>query len=725
MRANGGCMVTKETSTAWLKYNYGGDPVRIVGLKSLQKLQAIGNCYLNRFYVATDFGLKLMYALTKFLETARTYPESLEFQAIQRATGVKNFSELLQDTAWKVFVSQAIDNPVLEGRCLDGALSSLKMSLPAIIKPKMPEGVIPLYLWTEDSLQRYCESFMAIFDSNLISGDSEERTYGLPWLAWKMNPILGLPMEPKSTYHEGDYDHGRHPVNHCLQPLKTGQFPDEAGSRGVTAFLHKGNKKNTTKYSTNEFEFTYITPFSPVTIFHHDGYMLFAKRIWPELADVMEDYGHKAFDMLMKLLFLDEDIRREYLTFIAPLDARPATDGQLKRWVSQDGKKIVPTSFGAMPILGECSGYDGSELLSSHLRWWKVRAQGGRYSFYPSFESWKRVAVSLGYARETGGINNTATDLSALTYVPPVPTFVLAEEDPKPPAKIFYKHFNIWRERIDIELKNSDAKNPRSRSHPSNGRDPVQWTPPAFDRLYSAKEICDHADPTQRLFYNALFPNGAKLIRLVEQERELAEIKKDLRRWREFVQRSESEDLSSAEMAELDAFWGKYPDTRINDLPSRIATLEIAWCDGKLALNPGRYDRTLYERLKEVNQDLMAWQRIVDPDRRVNLKHQEESHEQLRRKYGDYSSQLPNIQRAIVAAKLDIAKYDQNRWRALLERQRVGNLQPQEIDEFNELQSRYEDGMIRLIVIALTQKLNALRGGDADDDSDAFFEVDE
>jgi hypothetical protein len=733
VRALGGQPATEANASDWLKYPYGGDPVRTFEFTREQQLQAIINCYLNRFDAVgilgrIPSGLKWMVGLIEFLKEAQRSPKGPEFQAIQRVTGEKTPEDFFESSAWSMFVTQIIDGPILEGRCLDGAYDALKGALKSIMAPELPKDLHGAYLWTEGMVQRYVTYYMSVFDFHLDVEDLEERTYGLPWLAWRVNPILKLSPEEKPHFHEGDYDHGRLTLEHCFQPFKIGQFPAEMlrrrrGSRTVGYFLNRKNKKNTTKAPSNQYELTYIAPFSPVKVFYHDGRELFSKCLSPTFDDVVEPYEEVACNTFMRLLFLNPHIRNEYLAFVAPFDARPVTDGQLVRWAPEDGT-VVATSSGSLQFLMEKS-QDALDQFNCHLRYWKLgfrTVSGGGQGFfpYPTFESWKDLALRLGYARETDEYGRD-TDLKQLKYEPLVPDTVMdadgkpqldrTNESPPHPDGWPYKQYNVWGERIDRPNVADNEK--RQPTEPADFTKPFPWP-----------EIDTRADPMQKLVYEVCFPKNKHFARIAEHEQELAKIKEDLRRWNELIQKEGSEDLTNAEVNELTVLFGKYPGDAY-DLPRRIASLEIEWCGMKLELNPARKDKDLYGRLKEANADLIAWHEAVGPDGGVL---DMDKLNQLSRKYPSFSrmssdSVRMDIQKAIIEIKCNIVNDDERRWDILLNNRRhSGTNPPEEVEELDELQRRYQNkSNIRIIKINLAMMLNGLRRGSAVDANDPFF----
>ena len=686
-----------EQAKDWLISGYGGY-VKIMGNSSRDKARAMCRSFLNRL-VKNDLilpGMSLTYALGRFLDAARQNPNGPEFLAIQRATGVEDFKKF-ESSVWNLFVWQVIDNVVAMGRCRDGTYGAMKTGLPHIMRPKDPENLSAFYWFAEKSLQEYHGKFLDIFDSHLRSYDDhnrpdiEERTYGKPWLVWKVGPVFGFTPESNPEYLLGIYDEGRDPVVDCLQPFVTGTFGDArysakelfpSGSPSI--FLSAGHKKNTTKRPTGEFEFTYIMPFSPVSVLYHDMRDLFARRLALDIdKETISPVELRAWGELMQVLFLKKEIRDEYHNFIAPIDPEPVTNEQLALWtLGMSEMPRIPLSFRAIRALNGNS--EAISQLNQRLRYWKIDMHLGRFYFYPSFDAAKYVAVTLGYARG---------ELSGLQSKQLEPDFTPDHQKPSASHKGFYKHFNIWRERIDIKPENSDSENPRSSHHPYNEGDLIQRPEPsAFQKSYSIREMAVHADATQKLFYGVLLFNGVELLHLLEREQELATIKKDLKRWNELAQQSENADLPAEEASELEALLKKYPGVDIDKLRSHIASLEIGWCDMKLRLNSRRSDGALYERLKTANQDLMR---------------------------SETGAQL-----AVVEAKLAIANHDRDRLRVLLVEQRKRSLQSSEIGELEELQSRYGTN-VHVVTGNLERKLRALRIGEADDGEDAFFWLEE
>jgi hypothetical protein len=516
-----GDKLDEEQAKGWLIYGYG-DYVKIMGNSIRDKARAVCQCFLNRFFNKNIIapGLRLTYALGRFLDAARRNPGGPEFLAIQRATRVKDFEEF-KNEAWNYFAFEIIDSAIELSRCLDGAHNDMKTGLRNIMGPKDPEDISALYWFAEKSLMEYREKFLDIFDSHLRSIDKynrpdiEERIYGKSWLIWKVGPVFGFNPEVNPTHHLGDYDDGRDPDIDCLQPFKTGTFGnakeyspvlDAKAGVGVLPpiFLSANQKKNTTKLPTGEFEFTYLDgPFSPVRVFYHDMRNLFARRLALDTKkETISSTEFRAWNELMQVLFLNKEIRDEYHAFIAPIDLEPVTGEQLALWNPETSPMPgIPLSFRAIRAL---NGAPKAVLqLNQHLRWWKVGTRLGGFYYYPSFDAVKYLAVTLGYAQMNA-------ELSGLQLMQPRPDFTPGHEKPAVTGKGFYKHFNVWRERIDIDPENQDRDNPRSSKHPQNqGAQRQLPEPEAFKAIFDPLIIIQRADPVQQLLYEFCYPKEA------------------------------------------------------------------------------------------------------------------------------------------------------------------------------------------------------------------------
>jgi hypothetical protein len=78
-----------------------------------------------------------------------------------------------------------------------------------------------------------------------------------------------------------------------------------------------------------------------------------------------------------------------------------------------------------------------------------------------------------------------------------------------PPAGSFYKHFNLYGERIDVDPAISDNADPRSPNHPRNKGVPLQPKEPEnFVGPYTWDELAPHADERQRLFHKVCYPGS-------------------------------------------------------------------------------------------------------------------------------------------------------------------------------------------------------------------------
>jgi hypothetical protein len=524
---------------------------------SRQKAEVVCGRILNRFESPEARGLRLMYALGIFLKEAKNNSDGPEWQAIQRATNAEDFDAFLQDM-WRSFVWQTMDAPIAENRCLDGVYSALQSSLPNIIKPDLPADVDPFYLWSELALQKFRESFLKIFDSHISSG-TEEKTYGLPRLQWKVNPIFGFTAVARPSFPL--HSNGRDPVSDCLIPFKTGKFIklfiDDTRLDNDRRFYSEGNKKNTSDVPSGKFKFTYIVPFSPVTVFYLKARDLFQRVLTQGNNEETKpkSWEQGAWGDIMKLAFTIPDARREYHAFMAGFPDSFLSEEQQQLWNPRNNG--VPTSFNSIfCVQTDAASFDA---LNKHLRWWKVDAKG---YFYPSFELWKYLAVELGYACWTK--KEKRTDLASLTYVPPVPEFKADHDFPIPGLwknrenlftnytfdatgkRSFYKHYNIFGERIDIDPKAAyDANDPLSLAsvtspkNPENKKEPVQpKEPEGFQVFFTPEEINTHADERQKLLYNVCYPQGQRNHVSAIRE-ELKEAGSALKNWTEALARIE------------------------------------------------------------------------------------------------------------------------------------------------------------------------------------------
>jgi hypothetical protein len=511
-----------------------------VSLNATQRTKAEIVCrrILNRFCNYSQGGLQLIYALGKFLKKASNTSNSTnqEWLAIQRATGEQSFDAFRNGETWSLFVQQTMDNSILENRCCDGVYDALVSALPAIIKPSLP-AIAPLYLWLELALWKYRELYLEIFDSH-TRNNLEERTYGLPSLQHAVNAIFGLPPIKLPSYD--GHRNGRDVKLDCLIPLKTGKFRELSdNSPKYSIFYSKNNKKNTSKRPSGIFEFTYIEPFSPVRVFYYKARKLFKEIITPmdgEIQVVPGDIDPKVFSAIMQLAFTHEEVRREYLSFVAGFPHELVTEKQSHRWDSQQGGK--PTSFHALLHTRAREGV--IDEFNSHLKWWKIDF---KKFFYPSFDLWKLLAVDLGYAREKDEQDHD-TDLRNLPQPEPLkPDFTVAHNlpvpivPPSPPGKpTFYKHYNLRRERIDIDPNAVyDLNNPltlasvTSPNHPKNQGDRVQPSEPkVFQAALTSQDMNNHADEVQKTLWRV-----CELDQLAsdQMQQEIAGRQRDLDTW--------------------------------------------------------------------------------------------------------------------------------------------------------------------------------------------------
>jgi len=477
----------------------------------------------SRFLKPTDGGLKLMYALGRFLHAVRKHGSRRfpKLTSIWCATGAGDLEHFLTDDVWMAFIAQVMDNSVDNGpggheRCSDGIYTAFATNMPKIIQPELPSELhelFPVFLWLELSLQEYRRRWMGIFDSH-ISSREEERTYGPTLLGWTVNPVFALP-KMESLQYELGYNEGRLPAEDCLIPFKTGKFPqdsfysyqvpskgEEQNEETETVFLSHENKKNTTIKPQDIFSFIYATPFSPVEILYREARALFRKRIinWDSVEKGhLDEREHEVFDTLLRLLLARPEVRDEFLTFIAPFpDADAAIPGD-GRW------ETLAPSFHS--VLYQCTVEVTEDLkvlfsrLDQHLRYWKMGVDDGEY-FYPSVEACKLLAVDLGYARE-------GSDLQDYQYTPPKADLAEKHNKPAPPPDDFYKHWNVHGERLDIDPETTDSSEPRSSQHKKNKHDPLQpKEPEAFVAPWTQAELMAHADERQQLFYQVCYPEG-------------------------------------------------------------------------------------------------------------------------------------------------------------------------------------------------------------------------
>jgi hypothetical protein len=482
---------------------------------------------MGKFTKPSDSGFQLMYALGRFMHAIREQERSHggqsapEFKAIQNATGARNLQEFLKGDVWITFVQQVVDNSIGDrdhGRCRDGIYDALRMGLPTIIQPELP-SMPPVFLWGELMLQDYRKKWMKLFDSH-ISNDEEEGTYGPPRLGRIVNPIFSLPGVSKSGYllDEG-YIHGRSPVKGCLEPMKMGLFPEDDGyidnpsdaDNPEFVFLSAGRKKNTTIRPQGDFSFTYITRFSPVEVLYRAARSLFSKWVTgnDEEKDALSALESAALDDILRLLLNRPEIRNEYLGFIAAFPDGKVTDEQETRWGFDpaDPRAVAP-SFRSIAYvsINDTSGNarlaERAAALNAHLCFWKTGIHNQKVYFFPSVEACKALAFDLGYVRE-------GADLTGYQYVPPVPDFEPSHNRPVPPAGSFYKHFNLYGERIDVDPTVSNSADPRSPNHPRNREVPVQPKEPEnFVGPYTWDELVSHADERQQLFYEVFCPGN-------------------------------------------------------------------------------------------------------------------------------------------------------------------------------------------------------------------------
>ncbi|MDR2377631.1 MAG: hypothetical protein LBD54_02675 [Puniceicoccales bacterium] len=427
--------------------------------------------------VRLNKSLQLMHALGAYLDQVRSCHEAALsnpedggkrtkyeqiFDPIQRATGKKDFRSFLSGAEWAFFVQQVMDNSIEMERCLHGVKDAMVAALPSIIRPALPSEFPPVFFWMELALRSYHECWLRLFDSHIHTAPilKEERTYGPPFLYWKVNPIFAL---PKVDTPGSSFPRGREAVSDCLEPFKTGRFhlaEDNDGAEYGTLFLSAGNKKNTSKTPNGEFEFTYITPFSPVEVLYRAARPLFHKRVAGSDAEnhTLSAQESEAFDDILRLLLSRPDIRNEYLSFIAAFPDAEVKEDQETRWGFNpaDPRAVVP-SFRSIAYMavnsigGDVRIAERVAALNAHLWFWKIGMQGLNVYFFPSVEACKMLALDLGYVRD-------GADLAGYQYIPPVPNFDLNHDRPAPPAGSFYKHFNLYGERIDVDEREDSEK---------------------------------------------------------------------------------------------------------------------------------------------------------------------------------------------------------------------------------------------------------------------------
>jgi hypothetical protein len=334
-------------------------------------------------------------------------------------------------------------------------------------------------------------------------------------------------MKPHGEHEQNFHVIGRDPLNDFLIPCVTGKFSDtkilDRTNGGKDRFYSKGSKKNTSRCEEGIFRFTYITPFSPISLFYHAARQLFQKRLMPIQNIGLAPWEEEVFDDILKLAFMHEGVRKEYLAFIAPcLDTNISSDeDQITSWHNTE----MGMSFLSIKYLAEdLSLKDGQvSALNQHLRYWKVdKSEKGCY-FFLSQEACKHLALSLGYAREKvkeiNGINgsNVSTDFDSYQEMPLRVDHDSEHNKPVPPPASgnFYKHFNLYGERIDIDPAAQYNQNDplclasvTSPNHPKNRRDCVQpKEPEAFQGPFTVQQITAHADERQKLFYQVCYPD--------------------------------------------------------------------------------------------------------------------------------------------------------------------------------------------------------------------------
>jgi hypothetical protein len=227
----------------------------------------------------------------------------------------------------------------------------------------------------------------------------------------------------------------------------------------------------------------------------------------------------------MRLAFTHKEARKEYLSFLAGFPDALVSEEQKERWNSgHDGKM---TSLASMKHRN--AGGKDIDAFNKHLRWWKVDE---KYWFYPSFNLWKYLTVDLGYAcARTQDASDLPTDLMSLPQPRPlVPNFIPTHNNPEPKMPVmhadgsieytgsltFYKHFNLYGERIDINpIAKYNQNNPLSHAsvtspnHSKNQKNRVQPPEPvAFEEIFVPQQVADHADDRQKLFYQVCYPDG-------------------------------------------------------------------------------------------------------------------------------------------------------------------------------------------------------------------------
>jgi hypothetical protein len=548
-----------------------------------------------------------MYALGRFLDIARNNLVSPEFLAIQRATGARNFLELLRSNEWAAFINQVFDNSLEgEGRCCDGVRQALEANLAGIIRAEQPQDIPTWFLWCEHQIDDYCERFLRMFNFH-FGGGHEEGTYGGSNLRHKVNPIFGFSPVEQSQFFSDRYMEGREPVSDVLAPFKKGIF-QEFSSNGF--FYNRGYKKNVSNRRLGDYRFVHIAPFSPVAILYRSICNLFQKRFTGGEENSLSHEEQETFNVLLRLLLSISDIHHEYIAFIAPVLDTTVSGEQDALWnVDEDG--IEPSLFAIKRnTTVNVVGSSEHTLFNQRLKFWKIQ-EDGNY-FYPSFEACKHLAVVLGYAQwEKDG---NPTDLAALELRNSFPTYNAREDRPgdrNPPAQaelygiqfpdgqdipdhfrgpfgygqdqyyidtrrtLRYANVNVWGEHIDGEDLTKEQQPPM---------------PDGLRKYFTPDEIAQYADPIQKALYTAVYPEGQESMELrlaqaaLERARiqqELAEAKADLRQWNELVEQQQQlgGGLSDADMTLFMTLTGKYNDKdilegAIRDLRARLAEME-------------------------------------------------------------------------------------------------------------------------------------------------------
>jgi hypothetical protein len=547
---------------------------------------------LQKFSDAKHHGLKLMYALGRFLNTARTNPRSLEFQAIQRATEAKNFLEFLQGSLWLTFVNQVFDNSIEQDRCCDGVRKALEAAVDAIIQPEQPRDVPAWFLWFEFQIYNYVRLFLATFDFHFGEGH-EEGTYGGSNLRCTVNPIWGFSPVARGLFFQDLYLEGRRPTADVLMPFEMGEFA-EVSSRDefgrITAFHSRGHKKNATNRRLGDYKFVHIAPFSPVAILYRSIRNLFQKRFTPGEESHLSNEEQEVFNVLWRLLFSVPGIRREYIAFIAPVLDTVVSEEQSARWNVDEGG--LETSFGAVRK-NDAAGIgisDGHLFFKQCLKFWEI-GEDCDY-FCPSFEACKHLTVLLGYAQwEKDG---KSTDLAPLQFQDSFPAFDRNEDHPgdkNPPARaelydlqlqgaapgylmapvppshgdpyyidtrkrLDYKNVNVWGEHID------------GSGSPQQLPAPEEWK-----QYPTPDQIAKHADPIQKMFYKVVYPDDPNHMRTIYQIRlELARAENDLHRWDNLATYQQYGVLSDDNSRPLRTLTNEYPNGR-NDIERIIRDL--------------------------------------------------------------------------------------------------------------------------------------------------------